>query len=328
MFKKWFSKGEVSEAYPLISVTNLSLVWDDQHALPVPDWVACEPDEALSDEEKNQHWSNAAASWLDKLGASFSEPLTLRESANFFALSALTARETEVLLDYAERALKRNLATLGNIASDDGLGKHVVIILPNEDDYYQYVSEYMSEYDPHEGEFAFSSGMFLHHGYEHFVFCKGSMDAMEPTLVHELAHALVAHLPMPAWVNEGLAVNTERRWAPRPPQYQAHELAKKHSRFWNDETMQQFWSGKSYLRPDDGNLLSYDLAQRLIALIGQDHERLTSFVHLSSSQDGGSQAALDVLGTTLGELTEEAIGAHFAEPDSGQWNQEVEKGWF
>jgi hypothetical protein len=92
--------------------------------------------------------------------------------------------------------------------------------------------------------------------------------------------------------------------------------------------MQQFWSGKSYLRPDDGNLLSYDLAQRLIALIGQDHERLTRFVNLSSSQDGGSQAALDVLGMTLGELTEQVIGAHFVAPDATQWNQEAEKGWF
>jgi hypothetical protein len=248
----------------------------------------------------------------------------LRESTNFFALSALTVRETEVLLDYAERALKRNLATLGDIASNCGLGKFVVMVVPSEDDYYRYVSEYY----PQEGEFAFSGGMYLQHGYGHFVFCKGSMDTMEPTLVHELSHALVDHLAIPAWVNEGLAVNTERRWAPRPPQFKPHELARKHSRFWNDETMQQFWSGKSYLRTDEGNLLSYDLSQRLVALIGQDHERLTRFVNQSNLQDSGGKAAMDVLGMTLGELTEEVIGAHFVAPDSGKWDQEVEKGWF
>jgi hypothetical protein len=324
MFKKWFSKGEARTAHPLISATDFSLVWDGKHTFPIPDWTACEPLESISHEEKNQHWNNVAASWLSKLSTSFGEPLDLRESANFFALSALPARETEVLLDYAERALKRNLATLGDIASDAGHGKHVVMVLPNEDDYYQYVSEYY----PQDGEYAFSGGMYLQHGYGHFVFCKGSMDAMEPTLVHELTHALVSHLPMPAWVNEGLAVNTERRWAPRPPQYQPHELARKHSRFWNEEMMQQFWSGKSYLRPDDGNLLSYDLAQRMIALIGQDHERLTRFVHQCSAEDGGSQAALDVLGMSLGELTEEAIGAHFVVPDAEKWNHDVEKGWF
>jgi hypothetical protein len=144
MLKKWFSKGEARSAYPLVSATDFSLVWDGKHALPIPDWAACEPLESISHDEKNQHWNNAAASWLSKLGASFNEPLDLRESADFFALSTLPARETEVLLDYVERALNRNLATLGNIASDDGLGKHVVMVLPNEDDYYCYVSEYMS----------------------------------------------------------------------------------------------------------------------------------------------------------------------------------------
>ena len=324
MFSKWFSKGEVQVAYPLVSPANVDLAWDGKHSLPIPNWAACEPPESMSDEDKNVHWCNAAASWLGKLGGAFSEPLLLRESANFFALSALNERETQVLLDYAERALKRNLATLEGIASDDGLGKHVVMVLPSEDDYYRYVSEYY----PQDGEFALSGGMFIQNGHGHFVFCKGSMDTMEPTLVHELAHALVSHLPLPAWVNEGLAVNTERRWAPRPPQYKPHELAYMHSKFWNAEKMQEFWSGKSYLRPDEGNALSYDLAQRLIEHIGRDHELLVRFVNLSVSDDGGSQAALKVLGMPLGQITEEVMGASFVAPDAALWNQGAEKGWF
>ncbi len=324
MFSQWFSKDKGQVAYPLVSASDVDLAWDGKHALPIPDWAACEPLESLSDAEKNVHWCSAAASWLAKLSTSLSEPLLLRESANFFALSALNERETQVLLEYAERALKRNLATLDAIASDEGLGKHVVMVLPSEDDYYRYVSEYY----PQEGEFAFSGGMFIQNGYGHFVFCKGSMDAMEPTLVHELAHALVSHLPLPAWVNEGLAVNTERRWAPRPPQYKPHELAYMHSKFWTPETMQEFWSGKSYLRTDDGNALSYDLAQRMIEFIGRDHELLARFVNQSTSDDGASQAALEVLGIPLAEITQEVIGASFVAPDPSQWNQGAEKGWF
>jgi hypothetical protein len=324
MFGKWFSKGEAQPTYPLITAIDFPLAWDEKHTLPIPDWTTCEPPEANSHDEKNAHWCRAASSWLHKLSSAFSEPLSLRESDNFFALSALTTRETEVLLDYAERALKRNLATLVGIASDEGLGKHVVMVLPNEDDYYRYVSEYY----PQEGEFAFSGGMYIQNGYGHFVFCKGTMDTMEPTLVHELAHALVSHLPLPAWVNEGLAVNTERRWAPRPPQYKPHELAYMHSKFWNAQTMQEFWSGKSYRRPDEGNVLSYDLAQRLIELIGQDQNALTSFVNQSSGEDSGAEAALACLGVPLEQLTEEAIGARFAAPDPSQWNQGAEKGWF
>jgi hypothetical protein len=194
MFGKWFSKGEAQPIYPLITSIDSPLTLDTKHTLPIPDWATCEPPEGNSHDEKNAHWCRAAASWLSKLSAELSEPLSLRESDNFFALSALTAHETEVLLDYAERALKRNLATLAGIASDEGVGKHVVMVLPNDDDYYRYVSEYY----PQEGEFAFSGGMYIQNGYGHFVFCKGTMDAMEPTLVHELAHALVSHLPLPA----------------------------------------------------------------------------------------------------------------------------------
>jgi hypothetical protein len=324
MFSKWFSKGEAQPAYPLTTAIDFLLTWDEKHALPIPDWAACEPPETSSDDEKNTHWCRAAASWLNKLSTELSEPLSLRESDNFFALSALTARETEVLLDYAERALKRNLATLAGIASDERLGKHIVMVLPHEDDYYRYVSEYY----PQDGEFAFSGGMYIQNGYGHFVFCKGTMDAMEPTLVHELVHALVSHLPLPAWVNEGLAVNTERRWAPRPQQYKPNELAYMHSKFWNQETMQEFWSGKSYRRPDEGNALSYDLAQRLMGLIGQNQKALVSFVNQSSGEDSGSKAALEVLGMPLEQLTQEVIGAHFVAPDPNQWNQGAEKGWF
>lgn len=324
MFSKWFSKGETPPEYPLATATDFALVWDEKHALPIPDWTACEPPEAHTDKEKSAHWSCAAASWLAKLATAFEQPLALHESEDFFLLSALGSRESDVLLNYAQRALKRNLATLQGIAADDGFGKFVIMVLNDENDYYRYVSEYY----PQDGEFSFSGGMYIQNGYGHFVFCKGSMDMMEPTLVHELTHALVGHLPMPAWVNEGLAVNTERRWAPRPPQYKPHELAYMHSKFWNEETMQEFWSGKSYLRPDEGNALSYDLAQRMVEVVGKDHELLARFVNQSTQEDGGSKAALDVLGMPVEQLVEHAIGASFVAPDAAKWNLGSEKGWF
>lgn len=325
MLSRWFGKSKSEPLYPLITASDFPLPLDRQHQMPIPDWVNCEPAESVSQEGVHAHWCHVAASWLERLHGEFSEALLLRESDHFFALSALTQRETEVLLDYAERARKRNLATLAGIASDNGFGKQVVMVLPSEEDYYRYVSEYTPE---DAGEQAFSGGMFIQNGYGHFVFCKGSMDTMEPTLVHELAHALVAHLPLPAWLNEGLAVNTEQRWAAHPRQYKPHELAYMHSRFWNEETMQEFWSGKSYKRPDDGNVLSYDLAQRLIALIGQDHNLLVDFALSAHFEDGGRQAAMDVIGQPLESLVTEVIGAEFVAPDPAKWQGDAEKGWF
>jgi hypothetical protein len=44
------------------------------------------------------------------------------------------------------------------------------------------------------------------------------------------------------------------------------EVHEKHVAFWNETTIQEFWSGKSWRRPDDANMLSYELARTFISL--------------------------------------------------------------
>jgi hypothetical protein len=328
MLGKFFRRSVSEPAksiYSLSSPTLSQLVWDTTKTLPIPAWESNQ--RAIEDDKKAElhlYWSQAASTWLERLSKAFDAPLQIYESEDFFLLSALPQRPSEVLLEYAQKAKKRNLATLDGIASDEGYGKHIICVLHDEDDYYRYVSEYY----PQDGEFAFSGGMFIQDGYGHFVFRQGEMDSMEPTLVHELAHALLSHLPIPAWVNEGLAVNTERRWAPRPPQYKPHEMAYMHAKFWNPETMQEFWSGKSYLRPDEGSALSYDLAQRMIAHIGKDHAALVRFVSAATGEDGGHRAAVNHLGVELSKIVLEVIGANFASPEPESWSTGKEKGWF
>ncbi len=311
--------------YPVVSFAASQLVWDTSKTMPIPAWESNQP--AIHDDDKaalHLYWTQVALAWLERLSTTFDERLQIYESEDFFLLSALQQRPSEVLLAYAQKAQRRILAMLDGIARDDGYGKYIICVLQNDDDYYRYVSEYY----PQDGKFAFSGGMFIQQGHGHFVFRQGDMNSMEPTLVHELAHALLSHLPIPAWVNEGLAVNTERRWAPRPAPYKPNEMAYMHAQFWNPETMQEFWSGKSYLRPDDGNALSYDLAQRMIAIIGRDHGALVNFVNAALDEDGGQQAARDCLGVSLNDITQEAIGADFDLPNPQIWSAGKEKGWF
>jgi hypothetical protein len=328
MLGKFFRRSASEPAKSIYAVSSSALsqvIWDTNKSIPIPAWESNQP--AIKDDDKaglHLYWTQAALTWLEKLSTAFNAPLQIYESEDFFLLSALQQRPSEVLLEYAQKAKKRNLGTLHGIASDEGYGKHVICVLHDEDAYYRYVSEYY----PQDGEFAFSGGMFIQQGYGHFVFRQGDMDSMEPTLVHELAHALLSHLPIPAWVNEGLAVNTERRWAPRPSQYKPNEMAYMHANFWNSETMQEFWSGKSYLRPDEGNALSYDLAQRMIAYIGRDHGALANFVNAAVDEDSGQRAASDHLGISLNEITREAIGADFELPNPESWSAGKEKGWF
>jgi hypothetical protein len=131
-------------------------------------------------------------------------------------------------------------------------------------------------------------------------------------VVHELTHCLVRHLPIPAWLNEGLAVNTEHRFVTPRPRYRANELQYLFARFWTPSTIQEFWSGKSFLRPDDGQPLSYELARLLVHLLDKDYDVLARFCATASHEDGGEGAAMSVMGASLEEIAAVVLG-------SGAW---------
>jgi hypothetical protein len=110
--------------------------------------------------------------------------------------------------------------------------------------------------------------MHIDWGCGHYATVKDDLRAIEPTIVHEMTHGCLAHLPIPAWLNEGIAVNTERRFAAvQPGLYTPEQMHAKHQAFWGDAEIQEFWSGKSFLRPDEGNMLSYDLPLGLGAAV-------------------------------------------------------------
>jgi hypothetical protein len=237
----------------------------------------------------------------------------------------MDARARSVLLDYLDRSQRRVLAALAGIAADHGHGKTVVMVFDDEQTYYRYVANYGSESSQPE---AGSGGMFIDHGYGHFVFPQGSFEAMEPVVVHELAHCLVRHLPIPAWLNEGLAVNTEHRFTGHRPRYRPNEVEYLFSRFWNASTIQEFWSGKSFLRPDDGQALSYELARLMVQLLGKDYALLTRFCETANQDDGGQRASQEVIGAGLEELVAIVLGPGTWKPDPGSWTGGTEKGQF
>ena len=194
---------------------------------------------------------------VQALGTDYS----VSHSANFALLAPLSRRECEVTLDFAERVHRRIVATLPGLAQTVGHGPEVMLLFDNPDEYYAYIDHYY----PREGVFAMSSGLFVDAGYGHFVFKAENVSEMEPVLVHEHTHALLSHLHLPLWLDEGAAVNMEKYLVPhladpRRSLYTAAEMAQKHAAFWNEQTIQEFWTGHSFRRPDDGNLLSADAA--------------------------------------------------------------------
>jgi hypothetical protein len=223
-----------------------------------------------------------------------------------------------------ERTLKRIGAVLNGIAQVPAWGKDLLIIFDDEAQYYNYVSYYY----PDSGEFAFSGGMHISAGCSHFVTIKSDLRSIEPTIAHEMTHGCLAHLPIPKWLNEGLAVNTEHRLAGAGrPLYTPDQMHEKHLRFWGEAEIQEFWSGNSFQRTDNGNELSYDLARILVDQFSRDWARFTAFVLAADYADAGRAAALAHLELPLGAAAAAILEKSPLpqwEPNPGAWEGEAE----
>ena len=145
-------------------------------------------------------------------------------------------------------------------------------------------------------------------GCGHFVTFKAQdLRAIEPVIVH----ADDARLRRPS-ADSGLAQRRpggEHRAAAQPASDAAltppHGHGK-HRCFWNDEAVQQFWSGKSFLRKlTDGAMLSYDLALILVAQLSADWPAFRTFALAANIEDSLSAAAReqsDRVGAAFGVL--------------------------
>jgi hypothetical protein len=98
--------------------------------------------------------------------------------------------------------------------------------------------------------------------------------------------------------------------------------------FWNEATIQEFWSGKSWLRPDEGNMLSYDLAKIFVGLAAADFDAFRSFANAADVADSADAAALKHLGYPINNLAEAVLGEGPWKPKPELWKEGVERGQF
>jgi hypothetical protein len=328
LFKR-ASKAPSENAAPRIAA--LQLAWRTDTTMPVVDWNAAH-EQAKEHPETSalrDYWWSAAIGWLDALRDHLGDRYRIEMSNSFAVLSSLEDKPLQLVVASCERYRKHILRSLEGIASSWGHGPHVVLIFDDIDAYYDYVGNYY----PDGGTYSMSSGMFIQHGYGHFVFRSSSVSDMEPTIAHELTHCLLAPLRIPAWLNEGTAVNMEHHLTPHyeDPRHKSaklREAALDRAAFWNAQTIQEFWSGKSFKRPDKGSGLSYDLAKELTRLIARDFGRYRAFMNVAHRKDGGVEAAASTLEFTLGDLAGAVLGDGPWEPDPAAWQEGTERGQF
>jgi hypothetical protein len=273
---------------------------------PRPQWRAIGAIiDTLPAELAHEHWCAAARAWQNVTARHLGEPYVVRETPNFLVLSPLDARPSEVVARFVERAWKQITIELDGLAEKDGHGKRVVMLFATADEYYEYSAFFYPE-----GEHPLSAGVFLNDDYGHVAMpLPHDMPELEATISHELTHCYVRSLPLPLWLNEGLAVTFENEICMnRPLRMDPGRLAE-HGAFWNEETIQEFWSGRSFRRTDEGIDLSYELARYCVRALAHDREPFIEFARNADHKDGGEAAAVAVYGGSLGGLIEQFFGA-------------------
>jgi hypothetical protein len=301
-------------AFPLgdhIASTNGFPVLDWQ---AVSDWLA-----SIADPQSRQRARDASRrAWLLHLRDAMGTDFRLHESDHALVLSSLEPKVAAAAADYIAKTRSRVGRVLNRLAALPPGERSILLVMDDEAMYYQYVAGYY----PDEGEFALSGGMFVNAGCPHFIVKRADLTQVEPVIAHELTHSAVSHLQLPLWLDEGIAVNTEHKLAgAQPGLYTPQEMRARHLRFWGEEEIQQFWSGDSFHRSDEGNMLSYDLARIMVDQMARSWDRFEGFALNARREDAGAASARQHLDLDLGAwvctLLEKPPSPGWAPPGSG-----------
>lgn len=300
--------------------------WFDETAgFPRPDWGAVHGWMRVfaGEADANEAWQQVARHWLGRLRAALGENYALAESANFHLLSAQEPVARSRTLEFLERARSQIHRILGDISPKGAVGKHALIRFSDTERYYAYISHFHAD-----GTYAGSSGMFLRDGYQHVAYPQSwSADEERRTVVHELTHNLLAHLPLPPWLNEALAMAFETDIGGGGHEPLTRELAARHREYWNAATIQAFWRGESF-GDVDGQELAYSLSRILLNLIHTEvrppQEEFRRFVLRSDWGDAGRSAAREHLGIELADLAACFLGEGDWTPEPKTWRRRPE----
>lgn len=279
---------------------------------PVARWIEARVDPL----DAEPAWGEATIHWLAMLRDDLGGDYSLLTGPDAAVLCDQPWETGQWIQEYCRGAATLVREVLGEAANRAWHCGVIVVVFSDLDDYYAYVSHYCPE-----GEQAASGGVFIGDGIPHIAFPWTSGDEAARTITHELAHQSVAHLPLPTWLNEGLALLLERRLPPPDggvfgmgaPLLDG-ERAMRHAEFWNRDRIQQFWAGTSFRIPGDSNELSYSLAEILVNLLLQQCPAgaFSQFLQTATPDDSGQSASFDVLGKDLGEVVGTFLGP-------GQW---------
>ena len=292
----------------LRELSELDMAYEEAAGFSRPNWKQISEfvKNNVAKDDLSAAWDCIVAKWMRQLVVDLGGDAQVRRSPSFYCLSDLDLETTGKLLAYAETVESSIRAGLGQAAWSGYHGKHVLLLFSDQDDYFACISFYHSA-----GNHVLSAGMFIRKGYAHIALPYFDALSAQRVLVHELTHNLLCHLPIPLWLNEGLAKVFDRQVARRPFLVD-RELADRHRTHWTEVNIQAFWAGRSYRVPGEESALSYILGEILVNLLSSKWETIPGFIKAADWRDAGQDAAVNILNQDLGEVLGGFLG-------SGNW---------
>lgn len=301
--------------------------WRADSAFPVPRGQAFRSALQAKELVQTPYWRALFQTWFIALAPGLQAhssyaPKGFRSAwrENYLVLSPLDERSTELLAKSCARAARRICRALPELAQVNSDGALPIIIFPDADTYEHYAT-YLHLTDAGEvaQDHIASAGMFVRsdddalpksevQSFGYFMVLADEIGDAEPTLVHEMTHALLSHLNLPLWINEGIATMMEGtvESPSRDPAFVINrraELLSRHRQFWDEQTTPTFWDGLAFNNGASSEL-AYDMAFRIVFELARDLPSFSAFAKSADPTDGGNAAAMAIYGFPVEALLE------------------------
>jgi hypothetical protein len=290
-----------------ITVPNPDEWYEEVHGIPRPNWtlfdnwITTEADADAFDEA----WDSVTENWLHRIVDALGPQYSVAKSDHFLMLTPHSENERKHMLIAAEHAHDRVSAGLQELCMFH-YGRVLSLRFTDPNHYLRFVEDS----DPVTDDKPGTAGVFIHGGLPHMACYSRTFEEFRKTVAHELSHYYVAHLPLPRWVNEAVAMTMESDGG------NAHlprgKAAEKHFDFWTPENIQEFWYGESWREGHPAFGLSYQLAAILFDILRSElhptPETKRAFVRDAHRSDAGEASAREHLRVDLGEVVEVFLG--------------------
>ncbi len=257
-------------------------------------------------------WNALVEGWLTHVVEARGPTARWSRSQNFLLVETTADDRGRHALQWANDIRAFLLRHLDGIAEPHS-SPLPLLLFTQQSDYIDWHVDY--EADLAGEELASSGGMFVNGPCPHIAAPLGLH--LEAVLAHELTHALVRHLPLPLWLNEGFAVAMESLWTRQPPQLSTEDIAE-HRHLWSPTSIQRFWSGQAF-RDTTLQKVAYQLAHVLATRLAGNYDRLCRFANDAMADDAGAAAFATTYGEDLRNLLQPMLGRGDWQPSPERW---------